>query len=174
MHIALIVKPGHPDSGVGRYAQELEKALLAAGCQVTRVHPRLPFPAWLARLVQRLLGWDLQAFFATYPLWARYPPADLYHFTSQNLATLLVLHPPPGPAVVTVHDIIPHLLRRQGLAQDQGLWMRTFDRIANRGLSKACFLICDSTFTQMSLLKEFQILVGRSQVVYLGIHGFLP
>ncbi len=120
MHIALIIKPGFADSGVARYARELEKALLGRAPGDLR-HPVLPFPPRFIQLVKRLVGWDLAAFFLNYPLWARYPPADLYHLTSQNLATLLLFRPPPGQTVVTVHDILPRLLRRQGLAVGQPL-----------------------------------------------------
>jgi hypothetical protein len=68
MHIALILKPGHPDSGVSRYARELETSLLALGHQVTPVYPLVPFPPRLIHLVNRRTGWDLAAFFLSYPL----------------------------------------------------------------------------------------------------------
>jgi glycosyltransferase involved in cell wall biosynthesis len=170
MHIALIIKPGFADSGVGRYTCELEKALQSAGHQVTCVSPVLPFPRGFIQLVKRLVGWDLEAFFLNYPLWAHYPPADLYHLTSQNLATLLIFRPPPGQTVVTVHDILPRLLRRQGLAGGQPLAVHIFDRLANRGLRRAGFLICVSTFTRQSLIQELGLSPQQTCVIPQGVN----
>ena len=107
MRIALIAKPGHENTGVGRYTSQLRAALEVLGHEVVVLHPAIPLPEGLVRVVRRRLGWDLEAFFDTYPVWVRYPKADVYHVTSQNLATLLLLRRPPGPTVVTVHDIIP-------------------------------------------------------------------
>ena len=106
MRIVLIAKPGHENTGVGRYSIKLRAALQALGHEVLVVHPTVPLPGWLVRAVRRLLGWDLQAFFENYPVWARYPSADVYHITSQNLATLLFFQLSPIPTIVTVHDII--------------------------------------------------------------------
>ncbi len=111
LRIALIAKPGHADSGVGRYTAELQAALEALGHEVILVHPVSPIPEVVARAIRRCAHWDLAAFFNNYPVWARYPQADVYHVTSQNLATLLLLRRPPGVTVVTVHDLIPWLTR---------------------------------------------------------------
>jgi glycosyltransferase involved in cell wall biosynthesis len=165
MHIALVVKPGHPASGVARYARELEAALLALGHQVTPVYPLVPFPSWLVRLVKRIFGWDLAAFFLNYPLWVSYPPADLYHLASQNLATLLLFRPPPGPAVVTVHDLLPRLLPRHGLSP----WLPLFDRLACLGLRRAACLICPSAFTQACLVRELGFPPERTFTIPLGV-----
>ena len=45
----MIAKPGHEDSGVGRYVSQLAKALEALGHQVTLVHPAVPVPVWLLK-----------------------------------------------------------------------------------------------------------------------------
>ncbi len=44
MKICLIVKPGHLDSGVGRYAANLENALRRAGLEVVVAYPQVPLP----------------------------------------------------------------------------------------------------------------------------------
>ena len=104
------------------------------------------------RVVQRLFGWDLAAFFNNYPIWARYPQADIYHVTSQNLATLMLLRRPPGVTVVTVHDIIPWLVRNDPeLRAYEHRLAEWFDHLALAGLRRADGLLTDSTFTQMSL-----------------------
>lgn len=169
MRIALIAKPGHADSGVGRYTAQLRAALEALGCEVMVVHPVAPLPAFVVRIVRRLLGWDLTAFFDNYPVWARYPRADIYHVTSQNLATLLLLRRPPGKTVVTVHDIIPWLTRDDPelRAYDHRVaaW---FDRLALAGLRRADSLLADSAFTRESL-HGVGVAVENATVVMLGV-----
>ena len=56
MRIALIAKPRHANTGVGRYVIELERELGAQGHQITLVHPIVPCPAWVVRGVRR---WSL-------------------------------------------------------------------------------------------------------------------
>jgi hypothetical protein len=162
MRIALIAKPGHENTGVGRYTGQLSAALEALGHEVVRVYPTVPLPGALVRAVRRLLGWDLTAFLNNYPVWARYPQADIYHVTSQNLATLLLLRRPPGTTVVTVHDIIPWLVRDDTALRlyDHRL-AEWFDRLALAGLRRADGLIADSAFTQQSL--------RRADVAVLGV-----
>jgi glycosyltransferase involved in cell wall biosynthesis len=168
MRVALIAKPGHADSGVGRYTAQLRAALEAQGHEVVVVHPAAPLPAFAARAVRRLLGWDLAAFFANYPVWARYPRADVYHLTSQNLATLL-LRRPPGKVVVTVHDLIPWLTRDDPeLRVYDHRIAEWFDRLALAGLRRADALIADSEFTQASL-RQAGLAADEAAVVPLGV-----
>lgn len=169
MRIALIAKPGHEDTGVGRYTTQLRAALEALGHEVTVVHPTVPLPEVLVRTVRRLLGWDLAAFFDTYPVWVRYSRADVYHITSQNLATLLLMRHPPGRTVVTVHDIIPWLLRDDPvLSVYDHCIAEWFDRLALAGLRRADRLVADSDFTQRSLCRADAV-AGASNVVMLGV-----
>ncbi len=152
MRIALIAKPGHADSGIGRYTAQLQAALAAQGHEVVVVHPAAPASAVVARVARRLLGWDVAAFFNHYPIWARYPQADVYHVASQNLATLLMLRRPPGKVVVTVHDLIPWLTRDDpALRVYRHRLEAWFDRLALAGLRRADGLIADSEHTRASL-----------------------
>lgn len=152
MRIALIAKAGHQNTGVGRYTSQLRAALEASGHEVLLVHPTVPIPGALARAARRLWGWDLEAFLNNYPVWVRYPAADLYHLASQNLATLMLLHRPPGPTVIMVHDIIPWLVRDDPeLCLHDHCLARWFDRLALAGLRRADGLIANSAYTQASL-----------------------
>jgi SAM-dependent methyltransferase len=152
MRVALIAKPGPEDTGVGRYTAQLRAALLARGHEVVVVHPIVPLPTALVRAARRWPGWDLTAFFDNYPVWVRYPLADLYHFTAQHLATLLLFRPPPGPAVVTVHDLTPWLARGDPEARGRRPRLEgAFDRLARAGLRRADGLIADSAFARASL-----------------------
>lgn len=169
MRIALIAKPGYEDTGVGRYTSQLGATLEALGHEVVVVHPTVPLPGMVVRAVRRLLGWDLDAFFNNYPVWARYPRADVYHLTSQNLATLLLLRRPPGPTVVTVHDIIPWLVRDD---PDLRLYdhrpAEWFDRLALAGLRRAGALVADSASTRDSLYGA-AVAAAPATVVALGV-----
>lgn len=152
MRIALIAKPGQELTGIGRYSTQLRAALESLGHEVVMVYPTIPLPGAIVRAVRRLLGWDLQAFFNSYPLWARYPQADIYHLTSQNLATLMVLHRPPGHTVITVHDIIPWMLRDNVELRVYGHRLEAwFDRLALSGLARADALLADSADTTMAM-----------------------
>lgn len=155
MHIALIAKPGHLDSGVGRYTQEHKKALEALGHRVTVVHPIVLLPSWLLNAIRSWTGWDLAAFFYNYPVWTRYPQSDIYHFTSQNMATLLLTRRPPGKAIVTVHDIIPWITRYdQELQVYRHRLEALFDYLAVMGIRRADAVIADSDYTAHCLHKE--------------------
>lgn len=170
MHIALIAKPGHENSGVGRYMLQLKKALEKLGHQVSVVHPIVPIPEWVIKMIKKWLGWDLAEFFNNYPVWARYPQADIYHFTSQNLATLLLFCRPPGPNVVTIHDLLPYILNRDGFEKYPNIAAWCFDRIAIHGLQHASTLIADSITTQQYTCNILDVSPKKIPVVLLGIN----
>lgn len=171
MHIALIAKPGHAATGVGRYTLELERLLRISGHQVSVVHPVVSLPRWTTRALRRWTGWDVETFFKHYPVWAHYPQADVYHITSQNLATLLLLHRPPGPTIVTVHDIIRYMLRDDpNLNTYRTRSDRFFDQAATRALRHANMLVADSHYTRQCLIDQLGIAPDRIEVVYLGVN----
>lgn len=148
MRIALIAKPGHSSTGVGRYTNELATALEMLGHQVSIIHPRVPFPSWFLRLANLLLRWDLMAFFTNYPIWIAYPKADVYHLTSQNLATLMFFHRPPGKSVVTIHDLIPWLTRDDPQLRTYRHHLDAFfDHLAMRSIARVDGIVADSEDT---------------------------
>jgi glycosyltransferase involved in cell wall biosynthesis len=170
MHIALIIKTGTSDTGVGRYTSELERALQAQGHQISIVNPVGPFPRWLAHWTRRLLRWDLDAFFQNYPIWVRYPKADLYHITSQNLATLMLFHRPPGKVIITVHDIIPWVTRNNPeLRSCRHFVGELFDRISVWGIQRADHIIADSEFSRNSLFTELSYSKHSITRIMLGV-----
>lgn len=170
MRVVLITKPGHTNTGVGRYSLELEKTLQAEGHHVSIVHPSLPVPHhWLAT-VKKWLGIDLNAFFNNYPIWATYPEADVYHVTSQNLATLLLWRRPKGKTVLTVHDIIPWLTRNNAEIRVYNHQIEQFfDWLALRGIKRADCVLTDSDYTQETLRQELGTAVPPMQTVRLGV-----
>jgi glycosyltransferase involved in cell wall biosynthesis len=168
--IALIAKPGGPNTGVGRYVQMLHQGLHEAGIDAERVAPTVPpLPQSLYRLLRRL-GADARTFFLNYPIAAKYPSAEVYHLTSQNLASLLLLRRPPGKLVVTVHDIIPYMLRNDPQFNTyHSAADRIFDRMAMIGLKRADRLIADSRYTKDCLVEHLGIAPEMIAVVHLGI-----
>jgi glycosyltransferase involved in cell wall biosynthesis len=171
--IVLIAKPGGPQTGVGRYVQALHEHLREAGVEATRLAPALPPLPDAGYSGLRRLGVDLRAFLTNYPVWASYPPADIYHLTSQNLASLLLFRRPSGRVVVTVHDIIPYVLRHNPqLSSYRTAADRLFDQLAMAGLKRADALIADSAYTKQCVVEQLGIAAEKIAVVHLGIdHG---
>ena len=168
--VALIAKPGGTSTGVGRYVEMLHRGLRDAGVEAARIAPSVPPLPGAGYAVLERLGVDLRAFLANYPIWAAYPRADLYHLTSQNLATLLLFRRPPGRVVVTVHDIIPYMLRDDPmLCPYRTAADRIFDRLAMAGLRRADLLLADSHYTRACLERHLGIDRARIAVVHLGI-----
>jgi hypothetical protein len=161
MKIAIISKPLDFKTGVGRYVEELSDGIKGLGHEVVLVHPFIPLPKWLIHSSRNLLGIDLEAFFNSYPLWAHYPGADIYHFSSQNLATLLIFHKPPGKVVITVHDIIPLISKRnKEISIAKHLFDQLFDALAMHGLRRADHLIIVSNFSREILSTQVNCING--------------
>lgn len=168
--MSLIAKPGDRNTGVGRYASMLEQGLMQRAIPFVRSNPIvLPLPQMWYSLALRA-GIDVQTFLLNYPLLAAYPRANLYHITSQNLATLLLFRRPSGPTVVTVHDIIPYMVRKDPqLCVYRTAADRLFDRLAMVGLYKADALLADSHYTKRCMVAQLGISAERITVVYLGV-----
>lgn len=168
--VALIAKPGDSSTGVGRYVQMLHNGLRHAGIDAVRVAPSVPPLPHSSYALLRRLGVDAHTFLLNYPVWASYPPADVYHITSQNLASLLLFRRPPGRVVVTVHDIIPYMLRNnRQLCPYRTVADRLFDRLAMAGLRRADQLIAVSRYTKQCATEQLQIESKRITVIYEGI-----
>lgn len=168
--VALIAKPGGQHTGVGRYVHMLHQGLRQAGINAVRVAPTVPpLPDAGYRLLRRA-GLDVRAFLLNFPIRAAYPHADVYHLTSQNLASLLLFRRPSGRVVVTVHDIIPYMLRNdRELCTYRTAADRLFDRLAMSGLKRADLLLADSHYTKRCLVEQLGIAPENIRVIYLGI-----
>lgn len=168
--VALIAKPEGASTGVGRYVHMLHQTLCEAGVDAVRIAPTIPPLPNAGYTLLRKFGMDLRTFLTNYPVWARYPKADIYHFTSQNLACLLLFCHPKGKIVVTVHDIIPYMLRNvPHLCTYRTAADRLFDRLAMVGLKRADVLVADSQYTKQCIIEHLGIAPDKIEVVYLGI-----
>jgi glycosyltransferase involved in cell wall biosynthesis len=156
--VALICDWNGPYTGIGRYWRMLHGGLRGAGLDAVQVTPTLPqLPDSVYQLLG-LLGRDLRAFLTNYPLWCRYPDADIYHLAQQSLASLLLIRRPRGKVIVTVHDIFPHMLGNDP-------WFR----LAVLGLKRADHLVAISHYTKRCLVDHLGIRPEKITVVYHGI-----
>jgi glycosyltransferase involved in cell wall biosynthesis len=166
--VALVAKAETVMTGHQRYALGLYGALQSRGVDVRLVHPRSPVPGALSRGAGAL-GLDTRAFFHSYPVSARLGDPSLCHLAGQTLATLLLFQRTP-PAVVTILDIIPYLLRRDpALGNQRPALERLFDRLAMRALTRAQALIAISEYTKRTVVKALGLPAERIHVVPLAI-----
>jgi glycosyltransferase involved in cell wall biosynthesis len=167
--VQLVSKPGSEATGIGRYAAELEQGLRGAGAEVRNAPLRSAVPASVARMVMRA-GYDLETFGRSYPARADLDEGYVTHLTSQTLATLLLFQRLPRPVVVTVHDILPYLLRDDPELSVYRHWSdRLMDELAMRGLRRADRLIADSHYTKLTVVETLGVPPERIDVVHLGV-----
>jgi len=167
--VGFVAKPGSAATGLGRYAAELERGLPAKGVEVRRLEARTPLPGALNRAATRL-GFDLETFGRAYPLRVDAGARDVTHLASQTLATLLLTQRLPRPVVVTVHDILPYLLRDDpALRVYRHRLDRAMDALAMRGLGRADRLIAVSLYTKRTVVETLGLPAERIDVVHNGV-----
>lgn len=167
--VQLVSKPGAAATGLGRYALELERGLRAVGVEIRQAPLRDPVPPALAAAARRL-GYDVATFTRSYPLRVDARPGYVTHLTSQTIATLLLTQRLPRPTVVTVHDILPYLLRDD---PELSIYRRRLDRVtdglAMRALRRADRLIAVSHYTKQTVVDALAIPADRIDVVHNGV-----
>jgi len=170
MRVQLIAKADSATTGTSRYASMLCQGLRDLGLDVALLFPNTyPLPGPLMQVLKRS-GIDLQAFFASYPLRIRLEQADIYHITTQTMATPLWLQRFPAPVVVTVHDIIPYLVRGDSQLNTSGhVANRLFYRLALSSLRRADALVAVSQYTKRTLVENLGLPCERIHVVYQAV-----
>jgi glycosyltransferase involved in cell wall biosynthesis len=167
--VQLIHKSGPSHTGIGRYVFELERGLAERAVDHVRVPLQSPVPRVIAFGARRV-GYDLDAFFASYPLRAQTSAGSLTHLTSQTLGALLLTQHLPRPVVATVHDILPYLLRHDPqLSVYRTRAQRLMDALAMRGLKRADRLIANSHYTKATLIDALGVDDDCIDVVHLGV-----
>lgn len=163
--VVLIDRGGSNATGLGRYTESLSESLRLCGVETRLVLPPSPVPRQ-ATSFARNLGWDLDAFFRSYPLWGGLQGGDVYHATSETVASLFAFSPSVA-SVVTVHAFFTYMLRRsRELSTNNHPYDRVFDRIAVRGLRKSTAIIAVSNYVKESLIRELDVPGERIHVVY--------
>jgi glycosyltransferase involved in cell wall biosynthesis len=183
LRVCLATRHEPGTTGTSRYVDRLGADLQRLGAEAPAGRGESVLPVYVttrpggrvarALAVGRRAGMDLNTFLAQYPLAVRWPEADVYHLTVQTYAGLLFTAPPPGPVVVTVHDIIPYLTRHDRRLRAYGHPLhRAFDWLAMQGLRRAQrrgLLLADSAWTKRSLVQALGLDAGRIAVVPLGV-----
>ncbi len=168
MKVAFVTKPEKQMTGLLRYARSVHQALRLRGVDAMWIHPHLPLPEIVAKM-GRVANLDAAAFFASYPVSVQLDGASLCHLTSQTLATLLVFQRLPR-TVVTVHDIIPYLMRRDlALRTYRSGFERFFDWVATRALLRADALIAISQFTKRCVVDALRVPAKRVHVIHRAV-----
>lgn len=165
MRVALLAKRDNKVTGLRRYSETLMRQMLSENIDATLHFPVAPLPGVMTRLGKRL-GWDAGTFFETYPLRAQTRGADVYHLTSETLATLGVVAR-VQPSIVTVHAFFTYLLRHDpALAMYKHPFDRLFDQIAVRGLRRAQAIIAVSEYVKELLIEQVEIPSERIHVIH--------
>lgn len=168
--LQLMIRPYKQMIGLARYTVLLQQALNAADMPYDLISPGFPWPIRLAHQVLARFGFDTQTFFTTYPLSAPLRRGRLTHLTVQQMAFLLWLRPRLWPVIVTVHDIVPYLVRDDpNQSTFQHPIDRFFDHWAVMGLKRATALICDSDCTKQTIISTLDYPQEQIHVVYLGV-----
>jgi alpha-1,3-rhamnosyl/mannosyltransferase len=171
--VCLVTRDEPGTTGTSRYAGRLGQDLRPLGIDPLYLSTRPSGRAARALALGRRARLDLNTFLAHYPLRLTWPAADVYHLTVQTYAGLLLLGPPPGPVVVTVHDIIPYLTRHDRRLRAYGHGVhRVFDWLAMRGLRRAQSLgrlLADSVWTKRTLVDALGLRPEGIAVVPLGV-----
>lgn len=166
--VRLVAKDYERFTGIGRYANILTEHLQARGVDAALITPAYPLPGFTAELAKRF-GYDLTAFFKSYPFSIDAPNDAVIHLTTQSLATIFAFKRQPR-SVITVHDILPYILRdTPGFSHYRHALERWFDIWAMRSLGRACRLIADSEYTKQTLIEHLRLPADQIDVVYLGI-----
>lgn len=170
MKVQVLIRD-YPDRyGLYHYSKAICENLEKAGASFEVVRPGLPS---LAKTIHRNAvrhGFDVERFFTTFPLAAKVDRSCLKHLTTQQMGSLLLFQPGIRPAVVSVHDIVPYLVRgdpeqdtfRHGV---EGM----FDRLAMAGLKRGNCLIASSAYTKRTLVDRLKIPADKVRVVHLGV-----
>lgn len=170
MKVQVLTRDYPEKYGLYHYSEAICRTLAEAGVRFEAVRPD---PPRLVRAIHRNAmrhGINVERFFSTFPLTAKVDQDSLKHLTAQQMGSLLVVQPGIRPAVVSVHDIVPCLVRGD---REQDTFRHgvesAFDRLAMAGLKRADCLVASSAYTKRTLVERLKIPVDKIRVVHLGV-----
>jgi glycosyltransferase involved in cell wall biosynthesis len=170
LKVQVLARPYPRMIGLSRYTRSLLNALDGFDIQLILVPPRNPWPVDVAHRLLVPFGFDVHAFFLTFPLSASFRKDALTHLPAQQMAALLWFHPGLHPALVTVHDIIPFLVRKDHQQSTfQHPFDLLFDRLAMAGLRRADALISVSQHTKKTIIEALSYPASKIYVVHEGV-----
>ncbi len=170
MKINLLVRDYKYKYGLSRYTASICNALANKKIDYSLVTPAYPFPIDAVHKALKPFGLNTKRFFTTYPLSASLCVNTLTHLTTQQMASLLWLNPYLHPTVVTVHDIVPHLVRHD---REQSTFRHPidhyFDNLAMKGLLQADVIIAISQFTRNTIIEALSCPEEKIRVIFYGL-----
>jgi glycosyltransferase involved in cell wall biosynthesis len=170
MKLQLLVRQYPQMIGLARYVSALQVSLPEIGIEYSCVEPAYPFPVKLGDRLLRGRGYDVKTFFTNYPVAARLEKEAVKHLTTQLMGSLLSFKPGMRRVVITVHDIVPYLMRDN---RQQSTFSHRFDRffddLAMHNLCKADVLITVSTHTKQLLVKHLGCAPQKIRVIMEGV-----
>jgi glycosyltransferase involved in cell wall biosynthesis len=145
-----------------RYADELEAALRALGCQVRSfVLPR-PWP----QLRGRLGAWANYAWRLTaYPMAARSRQGDVNHILDHSYAHLIRALD-ARRTVVTCHDVAPLVFAKRSSGFSRRLWRSAFE-----AMFRAARVVTISNFSRAEILRHHPYPDQRLPVIGYGVNA---
>ena len=170
MKIQLVVRSYSKKFGLSRYTESICKALKDVGIDYELITP--DYPIWVRGVHQLLkpFGFDTKRFFTTYPIRANLQHDALTHLTTQQMAALLWRNPKLHPVVITVHDIVPYLVRKD---TEQSTFRHPFEKLfdeqAMRYLESADAIISISQYTKKTLIENLSLTEAKIRVVLYGV-----
>ena len=104
-----------------------------------------------------------KTFFNIYPVSAHFHEDTIKHFTAQQMASLLTFKRDLNPVIITVHDIIPYMMRDNPELTDlHNFYDRWMDNLAMSNLRRADRIIADSDYTRRMLIEKLGVSLKKS------------
>jgi glycosyltransferase involved in cell wall biosynthesis len=170
LQIELLVSRYKRMIGLARYTASLKKYLSRIGVEYKQVEPDYPLLLRAAHTALRPLGYDVKEFFNIYPVSAGLHQNTVKHFTHQLMGSMLATHRDLSPVIITVHDIVPYLMRDDPeQCEYHHFYDRWVDNRAMHSLRRADFLISISEYTKKMLVEHLGCAADKIQVILYGL-----
>jgi len=171
MHkIQILVREYPSKYGLSRYTGSICRALSQNGLEYELLFPHHPSIVNQTHKLTSSFGYNLNRFFTTYLISASFDCNSLKHLTTQQMACLLWRYPRLKPTIVTVHDIIPHLVKHD---KSQNTFRHPFDylfdTLAMTALCRAGQIISISESTRKALITHLKIDPHKVQTILYGV-----
>ena len=168
----LVVNSHETVNGLSRYAACLHRELQGEKRVELKVTPlETSAVVKIVNPMAKLVGYDAEAFFQSYPLTWPDLGDGVTHLTHRAQATLL-LRKPRFPVIITVHDIIHYQYRQDpNMNTYRHPIQAWFDKLSLRALRNADIVIASSEYTKQALVGELGLDPEKIQRVYLGVDG---
>lgn len=162
---------GNLVSGLSRYAMTLLNEInRRKDVNIDLLTTQVPSLAIFLNAATQKFGFDISTFLMTYPItWENLSNIDVIHLTQHSHSTLL-FNKPKIPTVVTVHDII-HFINRKNPEMNiyRNNVQKWVDTIAIQMLKRADAIITVSKYTAETLVDHAGINPQKIHPIYSGI-----